>query len=186
VHALGMQAMRGDVSGESDPARARELFERGASLGMAKSMQALGMIWYHGSGVPKDLRRAHDWWQKAAEKGDAEAAYNLGSMYFRGKGLRRDAEKGLAYWRQAAAAGSAPAMNGLGGAYLEGQGVPKDPVEAFVWFRLASGFGHAPANLNANLAAQRLEPAAQEAAEKLAHERFDALKAALLAGANAR
>jgi TPR repeat protein len=56
-----------------DYAKARELNEKGAALGSADAMVALGIMYQYGRGVPQDLGKAREWYEKAAAKGNSYA-----------------------------------------------------------------------------------------------------------------
>ena len=51
--------------------------EQLANAGEAESQLALGLLYMHGSSVPRDYVRAERWFRAAAEQGLAEAQYNL-------------------------------------------------------------------------------------------------------------
>lgn len=70
----------------------------------------LGIIYYHGEGIPKDFAQALTWFQKAAEQDDADAQYNLGFMYGRGEGVEKSHGKSLEWFSKAAALGHAGAQ----------------------------------------------------------------------------
>ena len=44
----------------------------------------LGVNYFRGNSVPKDLKKATYWFTKAAEQGHANAQYNLGTCYAKG------------------------------------------------------------------------------------------------------
>ncbi len=52
-----------------------------AEQGDANAQYNLGLMNYHGQGVPEDHAEAMRWYHKAARQGDARAQYNLGSMH---------------------------------------------------------------------------------------------------------
>ena len=61
-----------------------------AEQGDANAQYNLGLMTYHGRGVPQDDAQAVRWYRKAAEQGDARAQFNLGSMFAYGRGVPRD------------------------------------------------------------------------------------------------
>lgn len=40
----------------------------------------LGMIYFYGEGVEKDIEKATDWWKKAMRGGNVDAAYRLSEI----------------------------------------------------------------------------------------------------------
>ena len=54
---------------------------RKAEQGDATAQLKLGLLYYHGQGVPLDDAMARQWFEKAAMQGDATAQDRLGSMY---------------------------------------------------------------------------------------------------------
>lgn len=57
----------------------------------------VGLIYFNGTGVPKDESKAAYWFTKAAENDLPQAQYNIGLMYFKGMGVARDQQKAV-YW----------------------------------------------------------------------------------------
>ena len=53
------------------------LFEELAREGNAEAMYYLGMMYYEGWGVDKDLDKAVEWWKKADRRGNLDAKYML-------------------------------------------------------------------------------------------------------------
>ncbi len=53
------------------------LFEKLAREGNAEAMYYLGMMYYEGWGVDKDLDKAIEWWKRANRRGSLDAKYML-------------------------------------------------------------------------------------------------------------
>ncbi len=53
------------------------LFEKLAREGDAEAMYYLGMMYYEGWGVEKDLDKAVEWWKRANRRGSLDAKYML-------------------------------------------------------------------------------------------------------------
>ena len=53
------------------------LFEKLAREGDAEAMYYLGIMYYEGWGVDKDLDKAVEWWKKANRRGSLDAKYML-------------------------------------------------------------------------------------------------------------
>ena len=56
---------------------AHSLFTQSANQGDGESARYLGMMFWQGKGVEKDLNQALRWFEVAAERGDSMAATNL-------------------------------------------------------------------------------------------------------------
>jgi uncharacterized protein len=82
-----------------------EDYTRKAEQGDMDAQYNLGIIYYHGEGVPRNFEEALVWFLKAAEQNDADAQYNLGFMYGRGEGVKKDQDQSLAWFGKAAEQG---------------------------------------------------------------------------------
>jgi len=109
----------------------------------------LGIMHYHGQGVPEDEKQAVYWLRKAAEQGHVEAMFELGNAYLLGREAAKlvpDPDREAARWYfKAASAGHAEAQYHLGLLFLAGKGVVYSRKEAMNWFRKAAAQGHAEA-----------------------------------------
>ena len=56
------------------------LFDELAREGNAEAMYYLGMMYYEGWGVDKDLDKAVEWWKKADRRGNLDAKYMLQTL----------------------------------------------------------------------------------------------------------
>lgn len=120
-----------------------------ASEGDPAAQYRLGVLYYHGQGVPEDEVMAVFWWKKAAAHGHAEAMFQLAGAYLFGTQAGRfvaDPDREAAVWYfQAASAGHAEAQYHLGLLFLAGKGVIYSRKEAANWFKKAADRGHAEA-----------------------------------------
>jgi hypothetical protein len=82
-----------------------EEYTRKAEAGDVDAQYNLGIIHYHGEGVPRNFEEALVWFLKAAEQNDADAQYNLGFMYGRGEGVKKDHDQSVAWFTKAAEQG---------------------------------------------------------------------------------
>ncbi len=117
-----------------------------ANGGNSLAQYRLGVMYYHGQGVPEDEKQAIYWWKKAAAQGYAEAMFQLGSAFLFGSQAARfvpDPDREAATWYfQAASAGHAEAQYHLGLLFLAGKGVIDNREEATRWLRKAATQGH--------------------------------------------
>src|ERR1051326_495598 len=61
-----------------------------ADTGHAPSQYTLGVVYFYGSGVPRDTAEAVKWFRKAATQHDPFAELLLGRLYSKGEGVERD------------------------------------------------------------------------------------------------
>jgi len=100
-----------DAGGHTSEVTSEQVEEyiRKAEDGDVDAQYNLGVIYYHGEGVPRDFEKAYIWFRKAAEQDDADAQYNLGFMYGRGEGVQKDHTQSLQWFKRAADQGHSAA-----------------------------------------------------------------------------
>jgi TPR repeat protein len=76
----------------------RPLAERGDAV----AQYSLGLMYYHGRGVPQDFSETVKWYRKAAEQGDPAASYSIGFIYDSGEGVPQDKAEALKWYSRAA------------------------------------------------------------------------------------
>jgi hypothetical protein len=91
---IGLAQTLGIAKGNSDAAydayqegryaTALRLARSPAAEGDARAQSVLGLLYYHGHGVPQDEAEAMKWFRNAANRGDARAQYQLGLFYANG------------------------------------------------------------------------------------------------------
>ena len=130
---------------EGKQSEAMERLRAAAEQGNAGAQCDLGVCYYNGDGVRKDMTEAVKWYRKAAEQGNASAQFNLGLCYDKGYGVSKDVAEAVKWYRAAAEQGDAAAQCNLGVCYKNGDGVSKDVTEVVKWFRKAAEQGDADA-----------------------------------------
>ena len=118
-----------------------------AEKGDPEAQYILGLCYYCGDGVPKNISEAAKWYRKAAEQGHAQAQDLLANFYATGVGVKKDYHEATRWFRKAAELGIPEAQGQLGIAYYNGYGVSKDYVEALKWWRKAAAQGEAEGQL---------------------------------------
>jgi TPR repeat protein/serine/threonine protein kinase len=108
-------------------------------------MVNLGVCYYNGSGVDKDMAKAVELYQKAADLGHANAMRKLGYCYYNGSGVEKDVEKAVELYQKAADLGNADAMYNLGLCYFYGSGVEQNVEKAVELYQMAADLGDADA-----------------------------------------
>ena len=109
----------------------------------------VGMMHYHGHGIPENEKLAVYWLRKSAMQGHSGAMFELGNAYLLGHEASKlvpDPDREAALWYfQAASAGHAEAQYHLGLLFLAGKGVIESRAEATSWFKKAATQGHVEA-----------------------------------------
>ncbi|WP_181373303.1 tetratricopeptide repeat protein [Massilia glaciei] len=144
-----------------------------AALDKPAGLYNLGVEFYTGKRVAKDLSKSAKLWQKAAALGVVSAKNNLGFLLFTGKGIEQDRSKAVALWRDAASQGHDEAQLHLGEALFDGEGIRADRTTGAAW--VLSAQKHAALNKDAAMiemtstASSRLVAALTKDERKRAH-----------------
>lgn len=116
--------------------------KKAAEEGRANWQCNLGVCYFYGSGVEKDLVEANKWYEKAAKQGDAKAQFNLGLGYYKREGLSQDYSKAMYWFGEAAEQGDADAQLHIAWC-LEDMQAPQNDI--FVACKRAAEMGNADA-----------------------------------------
>ena len=84
--------------------------KKAAEEGRANWQCNLGVCYFYGEGVEKNLSEASKWFKKAAEQGNAKAQFNLGLGYFKGEGVPQDYGEAMHWFGKASEQGDADAQ----------------------------------------------------------------------------
>jgi TPR repeat protein len=136
------------ASVQKDRLSARRFFETASNMGSGGAMNALGLIYMNGNGVPKDYAEARKWYDKALDAGYSPALTNIGLLYRHGWGVPQDYVEARKWFEKAVAAGLPGAMINLGILYERGLGVTQDYAEARKWYQKAVDAGQPSAMSN--------------------------------------
>ena len=123
------------------------------NVGVAEAEHALGVRYFEGISVRKDLSVAACWYQRATDHGSALAANNLGSMYLDGLAVDKDLDKAEQLLELAARRGNPLAMSTLAELRLN----KNDFQMAKIWYDRACEAGNVVAQKNRNEFARKLE-----------------------------
>jgi uncharacterized protein len=99
------------------------------------------MLYYLGSGIPRDYKQAARWFRAAADSGSAEAQNGLAVSYYKGLGVARDYPEAARWFWLAAQQGLPSAETNLAYLYEQGIGLPLDYVAAYTWYSRALAAG---------------------------------------------
>ena len=113
---LGGQYHDGQHGLEKDVARAVELWERAAELGVKEAHHNLGCLYDQGMGVEKDTAKMIQHWEAAAMRGHVGARFNIGNKEF-GAG---NYDIALQHWAIAAKLGEEHALGNVRWLFKEG------------------------------------------------------------------
>ena len=106
---------------------------------------AIGLMYYKGEGVKRDMRVAASFFHRAADQGHAGAQNNLGLMHAQGSGVSRDYREAARWYRMAAEQGFDKAQLNLGLLYARGDGVDRNRREALRWLAMSARQGNSQA-----------------------------------------
>ena len=134
-----------DAYNAGDYATAIAIWEPYAHQGNRDAQFGMGVIYYGGNGVSKNLDEALAWFRKAADSGHPTAMFNLGVAYWQGRGLTKNFSQAVDWWERAAELGDVASQYNLGLAYYLGKGAEKDIDKARSWLGRAADQGHADA-----------------------------------------
>ena len=113
-----------------------------AEQGVPEAQYAVGMMYYSGQQVPRDIDSAVLWLTKAARQDELNAQYLLSLIYGLGDGVAQNDKLAAEWCQKAAERGHAKAQYALGQMYTIGQGLQQDDGLALGWFTLAAEQGH--------------------------------------------
>lgn len=119
-------------------------YRSAAEKGYAEAQLNLGVCYYYGRGVERNLPEAKKWFQAAAEQENSQAQYNLGLCYYEDGDYTKAAE----WYRKAAEQGHDGAQALLAVCYLNGVGVEKNYAEGDKWLRASAAQGNVEAFYN--------------------------------------
>lgn len=92
-----------------------------AKSGCAEAQFKLGLFYYFGGQIAKDVTKALDLWKQAAIQGYVNAQIRMGQAYYKGHGVTKNEKEAIAWWLKAAEQGSVEAMELV--ASCEGRGL---------------------------------------------------------------
>jgi TPR repeat protein/ubiquitin-protein ligase len=147
--ALGLTVTQFDLGlgyGSLSGAEALELNRDAAERGDAEAQCYLGLCYFNGDRVPRNLDLAQKWFRKAAEHEYAPAQRILELLPHSGESAPQDPvavdSSGATWWP------AADLQFNLGARFERGNGVKRDPSEAVRWYLKAAEQGYALAQHN--------------------------------------
>ena len=134
IYYLGQQY---DFEGhglEKDVAKAVELYERAAELGVKEAHYCLGFLYSKGTDVEKDTAKAIRHYEAAAMKGDVLARHNLGWEEY----ATRNNDIALQHWMIAASLGDQDSLNNIKVLFMAGLATKAEYAAALRGFHNAT------------------------------------------------
>ncbi|MBU3725745.1 MAG: sel1 repeat family protein, partial [Burkholderiaceae bacterium] len=129
----------------ADPVKSNRYCEIAARAGYPEAQGQLGLNYWYGAGVEKNLDEAYKWVSICAFQGEVHGLYLLGLMTDQGLACVADAKEALRFYRQSAEKGGTAAMRQIGDCYYFGHGVERDIAQAVIWYQQAAAKGNAKA-----------------------------------------
>ena len=126
IHTDALLDIAHEAAEKGDFHLARQCYERGAALGDALCLQALGYMYHVGEGVAEDKALAMKLYRRAWRRGDHAAALNIAVLY------REQGKPALMFrwFERVALAGDGSAEFEMAKCYLDGAGVRRNPQAA--------------------------------------------------------
>ncbi|MDH6306367.1 TPR repeat protein [Parabacteroides sp. PF5-5] len=109
-------------------------FEKSIIQGSSEGLCNMGLMYYSGIGVQKDIQKAYDHFYKSAQQGNVDAKVMIGEIFYYGHLGSQDYQKAFTLYTQAASEDNASAQNKLGLMYYFGRGVTANYETAAEWF----------------------------------------------------
>ena len=133
---LGVIFDEGGLGTHPSARKAAGFLEQAANRGVAEAQRRLGLLYYEGRGLGRDLALATKWLQLASDQGDAEAQHGLACCL---EGRKHASWKSALFWyRKAAEQGHVESQRKIGNHLLSGDHTRKNVGEAVNWYRKAA------------------------------------------------
>ncbi|MCK5684505.1 sel1 repeat family protein [bacterium] len=113
-----------------------------AEKGKPKDMHNLGLIYYKGQHIKRNIPLAIKWFKKAAEKGFAESMRYTGYIFEHGiGGYKKNYKKAMKWYKKAAIIGHVESQAYLGRLYETGKASSTDYTTAYIWYKQSADGG---------------------------------------------
>lgn len=148
LYCLAYKYLAGEET-RQDISKALYLYNQAAlqidtnSRGMVLANHSLGMIYFNGGIVSKDMERAYEYFKVAAKYGYLDSIFHMGIFHFEGLGsIQKDEKVGLAFFEEAGKNGHAESLWNLGRLHYIIKSPYHDFAKAMDYFMKASEHGH--------------------------------------------
>jgi TPR repeat protein len=131
---------------EKEPAQALHYYQLADCQGCLAAKYDLGVMYFEGNGVKRNLRKAMKFWNEAADFGFPKAYWHLGKCHEEGQGVPKDSAEAFKFYKLAAQAGHPGSQVKVADFYQTGLSMKrKDLHEAAKYYEMAACNGHAGA-----------------------------------------
>ncbi|MBN2619125.1 MAG: sel1 repeat family protein [Spirochaetales bacterium] len=117
--------------------KALRLYSQGAELGNSSATYMLGMMYYNGIGVLKDINESFKWINLSAESGNLSAIIKAGIMNYFGEGTTVDYEAALKWFTMGALKMDSLSQYFIGVMYYKGEGTEQNIEQSKKWIKKA-------------------------------------------------
>jgi TPR repeat protein len=114
-----------------------------AASGDPKAQFDVGLYYYRGEVIAKDIGKAEEWWQRAAKSGDTRAQSMLGNEAY----ARKDIANAVRWWKQAAENGDAYSQYHLAVRTYEFKQYQITEDDGYRWLESAANSGYKEAQV---------------------------------------
>jgi TPR repeat protein len=121
---------------------AADLNRKACDSGERQGCNNLGLMYYRGEGVAKDLNRAADLYKRACDAGGTGGCLNLGLMYLRGESVPKDPNRAADLFKRSCDGNLAQACTNLGLMYARGENLTQDLNRASALYTRACDGGN--------------------------------------------
>ena len=136
----------GSVFGAMGSDEEIQWYLKAGEKGYRPAQYRIGLLYWLGTGVEKDVKEAVRWMRMSAEQGFVPASSHLSTIYMFGlEDFEIDNVEAVHWLRVGAENGHADSQYTYGQFVRQGQGVPQDECEALEWFRKAEAQGNTSA-----------------------------------------
>lgn len=147
---LGTAYRYGLYGVEKDNDEAFKWLKKAAEQKNIEAQCELGLMYYHGNGIPQNAEKAIKLWLEAIDKANADSYDYFSGIYLRlgysyddGDGVKKNSKEAVKWYKKSADLGELGAVAQLGIHYYEGDGVAKDEEKAKKYFTKAAEGGNA-------------------------------------------
>jgi hypothetical protein len=132
--------------GRIDKPKANIELKRYANMGIPRAMNALGLSYINGQGIPVDTIMGLQWLKVAGETGYPQAWHNLGIIYKYGRsGVKQNLAEAFQFMDKAASQQDLIGLYDAGYMLYKGLGCTQDYTKAYTYFKQASDKEYSPA-----------------------------------------
>lgn len=131
----------------TNPEMGVTLIHSAAEKGLAEAEHELGLLYFHGTYIEKDLNTAAIYLLRARQQGYIPAYNNLACLYLFGIGVDQSLSRATTLFKISADAGSRAGCYNLGFCYAMGWGIPESLQVGWDYYEKSLTLPHNPSDL---------------------------------------